>query len=208
MTAPFAVGPPPRARHALLAALLAAVAVAMSACGGETVLTPSPGASASQAGEPTSSGAPTVVPTPDVSTSDLPCDATNLVARVIRWDGAAGSRIATVDLANAGTAPCVTFTLARPQLLDGGGTILIDGGQPAASEPLLVQPGARLTTEVRTSNYCGPNPIAPVTVAFIMPEGLGRVVAVPTAATDISGLPPCNGSAGSPGSIDMQPWTP
>lgn len=206
MIAPWFVGPPWRARRTLLAALL--VALAASACGAENVSTSSPGASASQPAGPTASTAASDVATPAVPTPGLPCDAGSLVARVIRWEGAAGSRIASVDLANAGSVPCLVFSLARPQLLDGTVTVLIDGGQPSTSPPLLVQPGAVLKTEVRASNYCGPVPAAPVTVAFVIQDGLGRVVAVPTTATDTSGVPPCNGAAGSPGSIDMQPWAP
>ncbi|MBI2762603.1 MAG: DUF4232 domain-containing protein [Chloroflexi bacterium] len=206
MIAPWFVGPSLRARRTLLATLL--VALAASACGGDNVSTPSPGASVSAPAGPTASSSPSGVATPAGPTPDLPCDARALVARVIRWEGAAGSRIASVDMANAGSAPCLVFSLARPQLLDGTATILIDGGQPSTSAPLLVQPGAVLTTEVRTSNYCGPNPAAPVTVAFVIQDGLGRVLAAPTTATDTSGVPPCNGAAGSPGSIDMQPWVP
>lgn len=196
-------GPPPRARRTLSAALL--VALAVSACGGLNVSSASPAAPSS---EPSGPSAAASDATPAVPTPDVPCAATSLVARVIRWEGAAGSRIASVDLANAGSVPCLVFPLDLPQLLDGNATLLIEGTQPSTSQPVLVQPGAVLRTEVRASNYCGPDPAAPVTVAFVIPDGLGRVVAVPMSATDTGGIPPCNGAAGSPGSIDMQPWAP
>ena len=64
-------------------------------------------------------------------------------------------------------------------------------------------PGAVVTTLVQASNYCGPAPAAPVSVAFVVPEG--RTVATPASPTDTT-LPPCNGAPDSPGSIEMHPW--
>jgi len=100
------------------------------------------------------------------------------------------------------------FALAQPQLLDGAGSILIEGAQPAASEALVVAPGRTLRTLVQASNYCGPEPVPPVTVAFVLAGGPGRVVAAPPSSADTYGLPPCIGSAGTPGNIEMQPWAP
>jgi hypothetical protein len=128
--------------------------------------------------------------------------------RVTGWDGAAGHRIASVELVNGGADPCELFALARPQLVDGQGTILIDGQPPGASQALEIAPGGMLRTEVQDSNYCGPEPVAPVTVAFVFPLGLGRVVAAPDVTGSLGGLPPCLGPAGSAGTIEMQPWRP
>jgi hypothetical protein len=99
------------------------------------------------------------------------------------------------------------FALARPQLVDAGSAVLIEGEPPGASEPLVVAPGAVLTTEVQDSNYCGPDPAQPVTLAFVLPEGLGRVVAAPDTTNGLGGLPPCLGPGG-PASIEMLPWQP
>jgi hypothetical protein len=113
-----------------------------------------------------------------------------------------------VELLNAGMDPCELFALARPQLVDGRGAILIDGPPPGASQALEIAPGGLLRADVQDSNYCGPDPVAPVTVAFVLPEGLGRVVAAPDSTNSLDGVPPCLGPAGSAGTIEMQPWQP
>ncbi len=136
------------------------------------------------------------------------CQTTDLAVRVVSWEGAAGSRIGSVELVNSGAGPCTMFALAQPQLLDGAGSVLIEGAQPAASEALVVAAGLALSTLVRASNYCGPEPVPPVTVAFVLSGGLGRLVAAPPSSADTYGLPPCIGAAGTPGSIEMQPWAP
>ena len=63
-------------------------------------------------------------------------------------------------------------------------------------------------THKQAGNYCGPAPAAPVTVAFVLAGGTGRVVALPFSATDTSGVPPCLGAPGSAGNIEMHPWAP
>ena len=144
-------------------------------------------------------------PSPTGSLPLLACDPDTLSARITQWDGAAGHRIATIELTNTGAVACTVRAVARPQLVDGQGTVLIDGPAAAPSAPLTVDPGGVLTTLVQDSNYCGPAPLPPVTVAFVMPDGTGRVVADPLTPTDTSGVPPCLGPGG-PGSIEMQPW--
>jgi hypothetical protein len=64
-------------------------------------------------------------------------------------------------------------------------------------------PGDVVKTFVQDANYCGPDPVAPVSVAFVLKAG-GRFVATPLSPTDAT-VPPCNG-AGSPADIEMQPW--
>ena len=119
------------------------------------------------------------------------------------WEGAAGSRIAHVELTNTGSQDCMLRTAMKPQLVDGRGAVLIDGANPGTSAEMSFAPGAVVTTLVQASNYCGPAPVAPVSVAFVVPEG--RTVASPVSATDTT-LPPCNGAPDSPGSIEMHPW--
>jgi hypothetical protein len=163
-------------------------------------------ASASPSPSPTASPTATATPQPTAVPTPGPCDPANLGAKVVDWTGAAGSRGADVTLTNKGSSPCVVRSLARPQLVDGRGTILIDGAAPGASSALTMAPGGTLKTLVVASNYCGAAPKAPVTVAFVLTGG-GRVVASPVSATDMMGVPPCNG-AGAPASITMHPWAP
>ncbi len=69
--------------------------------------------------------------------------------------------------------------MAKPQLVDANGSILIDGATPAVSSALTIGPGGMLKTLVQDGNYCGPAPAAPVSVAFILSGG-GRIVATPS----------------------------
>jgi hypothetical protein len=133
-----------------------------------------------------------------------PCDPGSLAARITAWEGAAGHRIADMELTNAGTSTCRLATMARPQLVDGRGSVLIDGTDPGPSKTLTLAPGDVVTTFVQDANYCGPDPVPPVSVAFVLDKG-GRFVATPLSPTDAT-VPPCNGAPGSKGDIEMQPW--
>lgn len=153
------------------------------------------------------SAASEIVPSAPASSPTLgPCEPASLTVRVTGWTGAAGHRIGDVELQNGASDSCVVFALARPQLVDGQGTILIDGEPPGASQAVEIAPGGILKTEVQDSNYCGPEPVQPVTVAFVFPQGLGRVVAAPDSSSSLDGVPPCLGPAGSAGTIEMQAW--
>lgn len=189
----------------------AVVVLLVSALAGSctTSGSPSPEATSSAPVEPSPTGAPvTGSPAPSPSaTAAGPCMPAALAGRVTGWTGAAGSRIATVELRSTGEDPCAIFALARPQLVDGAGSVLIEGEPPGASAVIEVPPGGVLRTEVRATNYCGPDPVPPLGVAFTLPEGLGRVVASPDAGAASGGLPPCLGPA-TPGTIEMQPWAP
>ncbi len=165
--------------------------------------TPSPSATPSPTPSPTASPTPSPTPSPTIVPTIGPCNPGSLAARITAWEGAAGSRIADVELTNAGTVTCTLATLAKPQLVDGHGSVLIEGTDPGPSARLTVAPGDLLKTLVQDANYCGPDPVAPVTVAFVL-DGGGRFVATPVSPTDAT-VPPCNG-AGSAADIAMQPW--
>jgi Domain of unknown function (DUF4232) len=165
---------------------------------------PSPSPTRSATPAPTATSVPTATPVPTIGA----CAAADLAARITLWEGAAGSRIADVELTNVGSTPCQLATLDLPQLIDGRGAWLIDSPQPAASDSLTINPGGVVKTLVEDGTYCGPAPFAPVSVAFVLPDGLSRVTATPLSPTDLSGVPPCLGPAGSDGHIEMHPWAP
>jgi hypothetical protein len=146
---------------------------------------------------------PSTPPVASASPTIGPCHPTSLAARITLWEGAAGSRIAHVELRNIGTSPCLLDALDRPQLVAGDGSVRIDGTSPATTDRLTVAPGELLTTLVSASNDCKPAPVPPISVAFVFGDGQ-RLVAKPVSPTDDT-TPPCNG-AGSPASIDMHPW--
>jgi hypothetical protein len=162
---------------------------------------------ASPSPSPIATPSPTAMPTPTPVPTIGPCAPADLAARITLWEGATGHRIAHVEVTNRGSGSCELTALDRPQLVDGLGSVLIDSAAPAASDTLTISPGDVLTTLVQDDNYCGPDAVAPVTVAFVLPEGKGRFVATPFSPTDLGGVPPCLG-AGSAGIIEMQPWAP
>lgn len=118
-----------------------------------------------------------------------------------------GSRIADVELTNTGAA-CRLAVMAQPQLVEGHGAILINGPAPTNKATLTLALGTLIKTMVKVSNYCGPAPVAPVSLAFVLAGGAGRILAQPVSPTDLTGLPPCNGAPGSAGSVEMQAWAP
>jgi hypothetical protein len=155
---------------------------------------------------------PSVPPSVSPSVSAGPpvgCSALDLSARILAWQGAAGSRIADVDLTNNGDAACQVAGSPGLQLLDADGRVLIDSadsGEPPSGDPdVPLEPGERLRTEVAASNYCGPDPVLPIGIAFVLPAGAGQVVAAPVSgvSSDLA-VPPCMGSAG--GDISMNGW--
>jgi hypothetical protein len=159
--------------------------------------TPTPAPSAT----PTPTASPT--PTPTGSPALAVCDGSALAGRITSWEGAAGSRIANVELTNSGSAPCTAPAVARARLVDGSGTELIQGAQPSGGATITIPAAGSVTTLVQVSNYCGAKPVAPVGIAFDI-NGVATVLAKPASNTDAT-VPPCNGP-GQPGSIEMQPW--
>ena len=107
---------------------------------------------------PTPRPSPTPTPSPTATPGPLDCTLDDFVARITRWEGAAGHRIADVEVTNAGAGPCILPTLARPQLVDGSGGVLIDGTSTSGSS-LTLKPGGTATTLVDAANYCGPTPV-------------------------------------------------
>ena len=100
---------------------------------------------------------------------------------------------------------CLLEATDQPQLVDGAGTVRIDGKSPATTKHITLAPGAVVTTLVEASNDCKPEPVPPISVAFVFADGR-RLVAEPLSPTDTTD-PPCNG-AGSPATIDMHPLAP
>jgi hypothetical protein len=148
----------------------------------------------------------TVLPsTPVIVATPVPSSTTcQLTARIDHWEGAAGQRIASVELTNSDANECRMERLPRVLLVDGGGNVLIDSGRSASNEVMTVPPGGLATTLVAVGNWCGPTPQPPISVAFAFTSG-DRLVAAPVSPTDLT-LPPCNGEA-APATISMHPWS-
>jgi len=145
---------------------------------------------------------------PAASAGPVPaCVGGHLSARIASWQGAAGSRIADVRIVNTSFTPCVLRNYPRVRLVSASGAVMINGAAASTTAAThLLAPLGFLRTEVADSNYCGPAFVKPVTLVFILPGTLGRVVAMPVSATDTGGVPPCNGAPGSAGHISMHAW--
>ena len=218
-------------RHGPVALLVAAaLGVALAGCTGSgatpqvVYITPGPASggvdasssvAASVTAAPSATQAPTLAPTFAATATPAPgpCNASNLTATVqssggISWQSGAGHRMATFVLKNVGPVACNVKAKSQPLLLNGDDSILILGPAPGSSATLMLAPGGTVHTIVQTGNLCGaPTIIAPVKVAFMMPGGVGLVVATPLSASDEGGMPPCMGDPSTySGSIDMQPW--
>ena len=155
---------------------------------------------------PTTPPTPALTPGPASSPATpttAPCGPANTVARITSWQGAAGQRIASVELTNISAAPCTLRAQARPQLVDATGRVLIDSPAAAASGVITLAPGGRLTSLVEDGNYCGAAPVAPVRIGLTLSAG-ERVIASPPSPADAT-VPPCNG-AGVGSYIRMHPW--
>jgi hypothetical protein len=151
---------------------------------------------------------PIVTNLPSAAATDTFCGPDVLTARILSWEGAAGHRIATVELKNTGPVACQTGAFDRPQLVGGDGTVLIDGIVDSSLQLRTLAAGQTVSTLVQDGDYCGATPVAPVTVAFVLSSGAGRVVAAPVSSTDTEGVPPCNSTIGSAGTIEMHNWAP
>jgi hypothetical protein len=145
----------------------------------------------------------------EVAASASRCLGTQLSARIVDWQGAAGSRIADVELVNTSFVTCTIRNYPRVRLVAAHGVILINGKAASTTAAVHILPRLGfLKTEVSANNYCGPSFAKPVTLVFVMPGTLGRVVAIPLSPTDTSGVPPCLGAPGSLGHLSMHAWHP
>lgn len=141
------------------------------------------------------------------ASSPPPCTGTHLSARIVDWQGAAGSRIADVQLVNTSFYACTIRNYPQVRLVNSHGTILLGGHAASTTAAVhVLAPLGFLKTEVQDSNYCGSAPTRPSTLVFVLPAPLGRVVAIPVSGHDDTGVPPCFGDPGSAGHIAMHAW--
>ena len=131
------------------------------------------------------------------------CAPAVLAARIDHWEGAAGHRIASVELTSSAAGPCALLEVTRVTLVGRNGSPLINGEVRNVSS-VSIAPGEKLQTLVEDGNYCGTGAQEPLTLVFEF-GAAGRVTAAPSTG-GLSGDPGCNGP-GQPGTIDMQPWT-
>lgn len=179
-----------------------------------TTPSPSPTPVPTPTPEITPSPTPKPTPTPVPSATIGPCNGSNLTITIqtvsgSTWQGGSGNQLATFQLKNTGSVPCLVKAKSQPLLLNGDGSILITGPDPGSAGTLMLDPNGTLKTSVQTGNLCAAPPIvAPVRVAFIM-SGTGLIMAEAASPTDMGGIPSCAGDPTIPrGDIQMTSWAP
>ena len=205
----------------LIAALALGIAVVGCASSAKTpqiiYITPSPSPTPVPTPTPEITPSPTPKPTPKPVPSPTigPCSGSNLTITIqtvggLTWQESSGNQLASFQLKNTGSTPCLISSKDQPLLLNGDGSILISGPAAGSSPNLMLAPNATMLASVQTSNLCAAPPIvAPVVVAFVMPGGTGMVTSSAASSTDLGGVPSCLGDNTAPsGDIEMTSWAP
>ena len=136
------------------------------------------------------------------------CSASQLRASVSVWTTAPGVTTGRVVATNVSTTPCSMRGEAEAQMVDGVGRVLADSGAASArmtsDDPYYaLGPGDRIGTTVEWGNWCPRGPSQPVTIAFVLPLDLGRLVSITGPHTPV---PTCTGSDDTTASSAR--WTP
>jgi len=175
-------------------ALVAAAAFGMYLNAGGTS-TPGPSSTAN---------APDATPTEVPGPGGVACSAAQLTGEIVGWDGAAGHRIATIQVHNAGANDCTLPELLRPALVDGDGHALIVGQAVSAAVPFGLSAGAHATAMIDMANFCGPAPTAALKIRLYLPDQTSVELAAAANLSNALDVPPCNGP-NAPATIEMQP---
>jgi hypothetical protein len=134
----------------------------------------------------------------------VPSDECDLQAAITGWEGAAGSRIATIQLMNAGPLACSIPALSSARLIDASGRVLAQVVNPDNGDRIELAVGDIASTASSVSNVCGEPPKAPITIQLDLgPKGV--VTARPLSPTDAT-VPPCNGPT-QPSDMSIHPWS-
>jgi hypothetical protein len=146
------------------------------------------------------------------------CTPSDLEAKLVRWEGAAGSRFGTISMQNTSSTDCTVSGTPGVLLLDRSSQAFLnsrDLGAPATTTPttpvFTLQPAKANTIYlvIQLSNYCGAKPAPPVSVALDLadPNAPDWRVHVTSDTGVTIDMAPCNG-AGAPTTLDVQqPWS-
>jgi hypothetical protein len=165
---------------------------------------PSPSPIPSPSPSPLVTAPPTPSPTPEATASPAPSDECGLSAAITAWEGAAGSRIATIQLTSNGPQGCSIRTLPSARLIDGTGRVLAQIVNPDNGGRIDLAAGDVVSTVASVSNVCGGPPAPPVTIQLDLGDQ-GVITARPLNPTDAT-VPPCNGPT-QPAEMSIHPWS-
>ena len=97
-------------------------------------------------------------------------------ATITSWDGAAGSRIATVDVKNVSGTTCDLRAPTMEKLLDGVGAPLITStGDKAVGSTMALGNDQTARLLVSVANWCSATPADPVSVGLTLAGGVSFV---------------------------------
>ena len=143
---------------------------------------------------PSASGnAPDATPTEVAGPGGVACSAAQLTGEIVGWDGAAGHRIASLNLHNTGPGDCALPKLLRPALVDADGHALIVGALVSDTRTLTFQVGNAASTEVDMANYCGAAPTAELRIRLYLPDQTSFELSPHLDVPGTVDPPPCNG---------------
>jgi len=192
------------------------MALVIAGCGtGSASPTPTPVASvAATPATPTPTAAPTPTPTPTAvpTAPGRLCTGPEEVAAVTIWhvvDGGTEIDFFTGSHSSTdGGTDCYLHGISESQVVAGGAVIADSGAGSAVAadgDPYILEvPADKVYSSVLWSNWCGTAPTQPITLAFVLPGTLGRVVAVSDSGMP---APPCV-SSGSPSTVTTTaPWS-
>ena len=158
------------------------------------------GASASPQGSTLGASSQTSEPT-------LPfCKATDMKAAILRWEGGAGSRFATVIVTSRSGVTCIVRGRPGVRLLDAKGKIVLDsaaikgigGPKVAKGDPAVVLgPGDELQLDIQWTNWCKSQPARPITVGLVLTDRGGLLKAARAPVSGGDDAPPCTSKAKS-----------
>src|SRR4029079_5710108 len=125
----------------------------------------SPAATPSPSPSPVASGSPGASPVASVAS----CADTDLDASITKWDGAAGSQIATITVKNIGGDTCVLGAPTAEQLLDGLGQLPVTStGDKAVGGELTLASDKSAQLLVRVANWCTSAPSDKVSIGVTL----------------------------------------
>lgn len=184
------------------ASLLACSPTPSSTSGPETL---APTAAPSAAPVATAAVTPTPVPEPSpVGTGPTsvapPCELSDLKASHGLVEGAAGSRLTTIDLISAVT--CSVDAFPALGLRDADGVPLVSGVAGGTGRIDLVG-GVGYETEARVANWCAAEPRFPVALELFIAGG--ELPVQGSSFPDQDDLPACNGGGGP--ILEANAWT-
>ncbi len=194
------------------------LALLVAACGSNAA-SGSPSASAGAGASASATATPSdIASTAGASASAalVTCKAADLTAAIQTWQGAAGSRYASVLVTKSAGGTCTVRGTPGVRLLDGKGVTLLDSAKiegiggpkvhPGDAE-LLLSPGDKVEIDVQWSNWCKSQPARPLTVALVLTDRGGLLKATKAPVSGDDDRPSCMESAQSSQLSVTHPWS-